>query len=245
MKFELLANTIEQTHQHFLKQASKAVNVSLTLRNWFIGFYIVEFEQKGEDRAKYGEKLFKNLADKIAVRGLGETNLKTSRLFYSIYPEIKVILFAKTHDLLPFSIRQFLTDELPFQNKNIEFETPSLSSTADRNIQYLLQIIQSISFTHFVELLKIENSTKRAFFELLILKTTPNVKELKRQINTLAYERVGFSKNTENAYQLLANKIEPEQAIDAIKSIYSLDFLGLNSDGLVEEKELETALLNL
>ncbi len=138
MKFELLVNTIEQTHQHFLKQATKAVNVSLTLRNWFIGFYIVEFEQKGEDRAKYGEKLFKNLADKIAVRGLGETNLKTSRLFYTIYPEIKEILFTKTHDLLPFSIRQFLTDELPFQKRIIEIQEASMPPTSERNIQYLL-----------------------------------------------------------------------------------------------------------
>ncbi len=79
---------------------------------------------------------------------------------------------------------------------------------------------------------------------MLILKTTPKVKELKRQINTLAFERVGLSNNSEDAYQLLTNKIEPEQAKDAIKSIYSLDFLGLKSDGLVEEKELETALLN-
>lgn len=244
MKFELLVNTIEQTHQHFLKQASKAVNVSLTLRNWFIGFYIVEFEQKGEDRAKYGEKLFKNLADKIAVKGLGETNLKTSRLFYTIYPELKEILFAKTHELLPFSIRQFLTDELTYQNMNIEIKTPSMPLKGDRSIQYLLQMVQRISFTHFVELLKIEDSTKRAFFELLILKTTPKVKELKRQINTLAYERVGLSNSTENAYQILTKKIEPELPIDAIKSIYSLDFLGLKSDSLIEEKELETALLN-
>jgi glutamate mutase epsilon subunit len=70
MKFESLVSVIEHTHVHFQQQAFKAVNVSLTIRNWLIGFYIVEFEQKGEDRAAYGEKLLKSIADRISLRGL-------------------------------------------------------------------------------------------------------------------------------------------------------------------------------
>jgi hypothetical protein len=57
MNFDLLLNTIQQTHTVFQQNAFKAVNMSLTLRNWLIGYYIVEFEQNGEDRAKYGESL--------------------------------------------------------------------------------------------------------------------------------------------------------------------------------------------
>ena len=53
LHFENLVNNIEQIHHHFQQQAVKAVNVSLTIRNWLIGFYIVEFEQNGADRAKY------------------------------------------------------------------------------------------------------------------------------------------------------------------------------------------------
>lgn len=56
MKFDALVNSIEQIHTHFQTEATKAINISLTLRNWLIGFYIVEFEQNGEERAKYGEK---------------------------------------------------------------------------------------------------------------------------------------------------------------------------------------------
>lgn len=52
MNFESLISVIEQTHLHFQQQAIKAVNVSLTVRNWLIGFYIVEFELNGEDRAQ-------------------------------------------------------------------------------------------------------------------------------------------------------------------------------------------------
>jgi hypothetical protein len=49
-----LVQQIQQTHQELSAQASKAVNVSLTLRNWLIGLYITEYEQQGKDRAEYG-----------------------------------------------------------------------------------------------------------------------------------------------------------------------------------------------
>ena len=62
MNFESLVSVVEQTHLHFQQQAVKAVNVSITVRNWLVGYYIVEFEQKGEDRAEYGSKLLSKLA---------------------------------------------------------------------------------------------------------------------------------------------------------------------------------------
>jgi hypothetical protein len=84
MNFELLVNTIQQAHSTFQQSALKSVNRYLTIRNWLIGFYIVEFEQKGEDRAKYGEKLLSELARSLNLKGLSETNLKLSRQFYAI-----------------------------------------------------------------------------------------------------------------------------------------------------------------
>ena len=59
MNFEQLATIITDTHQQLQQSAVKAVNQRLTVRNWLIGFYIVEFEQNGEDRATYGEQLLK------------------------------------------------------------------------------------------------------------------------------------------------------------------------------------------
>ena len=76
MKFDLLVDTIHHTHQSFQQKAIKAVNINLTLRNWLIGYYIVEFEQKGEDRAQYGEQLVPSLSKKLGIKGLAETNLK-------------------------------------------------------------------------------------------------------------------------------------------------------------------------
>ena len=53
--FNLLLNSIKSIHQQLQDSAAKAVNKLLTLRNWLIGYYIVEYEQNGEDRAQYGE----------------------------------------------------------------------------------------------------------------------------------------------------------------------------------------------
>jgi predicted nuclease of restriction endonuclease-like (RecB) superfamily len=250
MNFESLVTHIEETHLHFQRQAVRAVNISISIRNWLLGYYIVEFEQKGEDRAVYGEKIVKNIAEKISIRGLGETNLKLSRQFYKTYPELEGVLFSDFIHLLPPSIGQLSTDQLQdTDNKKStigQSVTDQLSNTnnSTKLSTYYRNILERISYSHFIELIKIENKTKRTFFELLILKTTPSVKEFKRQINTLAYERVGLSENLELANEKLLGKITPELPEQAIKNIYTFDFLGLKADSLIEEKDLESALLN-
>ncbi len=109
MKFDLLVNSIEQTHSYFQEKASKAINVSLTIRNWLIGFYIVNFEQNGEDRAKYGEKLLVKLAERCAtIKGLDERTFRNFRLFYLHYPQIQKV-FANQVQIEP--IRRLLTSE--------------------------------------------------------------------------------------------------------------------------------------
>ncbi len=246
MNFDLLVGTISKTHSHFQQQAAKAVNVSLTLRNWLIGFYIVEFEQKGKDRAAYGSRLIDTLADSLNIKGLGDRNLKLFRQFYLAYIELNEVIIQlvdSPNKSLP-EIMQLLTAQSGFQNIEKEIVQSANAQFTERNGSYLWHLVQHISFTHFVELIKIKDKTKRVFFELLIIKTTPSVQELKRQIDTLAYERVGLSGSTGLAFEQLQHKIVPEQATDAIKSIYLFDFMGLSTSQLVEEKDLETAILD-
>ena len=68
MDFTALINQIDQTHKTLQQNAVKAVNSHITLRNWLIGYYIVEFEQNGEDRAKYGTQLLKELANSLKIK---------------------------------------------------------------------------------------------------------------------------------------------------------------------------------
>lgn len=89
MNFELLVDTISKTHSHFQQQAAKAINVSLTLRNWLIGFYIVKFELNGEDRATYGDKLFETLSSRLkSIKGIDRRSLYRFKDFYLLYPQI-------------------------------------------------------------------------------------------------------------------------------------------------------------
>ncbi len=248
MRFNTLVKNIENTHSAFFKQTANAVNINLSLRNWFIGFYIIEFEQNGKDRAEYGKKLLQSLAEKLNEKGFSYRNLNLFRKFYLTYPEIMQSLTAQS-DLSQFPILQLATAELEEKlqlNKNqlTTINQGSVSQLNSNEKSHLIFLLKKTSFTHFVELMAIENLIKRKFFELLIINTTPSVKELKRQINTLAYERVGLSKNTKEAMQTLQSNIIPAAPNDIVKSHYFLEFLEFNSPELIEENELEQALIN-
>lgn len=87
--FKQLLSTIEHVHQNLQATAASAVNRALTIRNWLIGFYIVEFEQKGKDRAKYGENLIENISKELNhIKGIDRRSLFRFREFYMSYPEI-------------------------------------------------------------------------------------------------------------------------------------------------------------
>ena len=94
--FEHLTQLVEQVHNSAYSSSVKAINRFATIRNYIIGFYIVEYEQNGSDRAKYGDKLLKRLAERINKRGINETLLKVSRAFYNNYPQIQSYLAGKS-----------------------------------------------------------------------------------------------------------------------------------------------------
>lgn len=245
MKYQSLISNIDETHQTLQQSAVKAVNCHITLRNWLIGYYIVEFEQNGEDRAKYGSKLLNKLANSLKIKGLGETNLKQCRKFFQLYPQISQTVsdFLENNAVkFKYLIGQTPSDKfnlvLPNEIEEVQFE----SFEAKKN--YYETVFKQISFSHFIELIKIDNNTKRKFYELSIIKNTLSVRELERQIATLTYERVGLSVNSGLAFQELKSKIVPETTDDAVKSIYFFDFLNLPNAHLVQENQLEEALIN-
>jgi DUF1016 N-terminal domain len=131
MNFSLLVNTIQQAHNTLQQSALKSVNKHLTIRNWLVGFYIVEFEQNGEDRAKYGERLLPELAKAINIRGLSETSLTLQRQFYRVY----------------LQIRQVVTDELEQSGFSVS-PIPQLTTNEFHNSEnQSLTIVQTVFCT--------------------------------------------------------------------------------------------------
>ncbi len=104
LTFETLVESIRQVHEQLSAQAWRAVNISLTLRNWIIGLYIVEFELLGADRANYGEKLLSELAKrltKLKVSNCNRRQLYRYIRFYRLYPQIVGTLSPQLKKLLP------------------------------------------------------------------------------------------------------------------------------------------------
>ena len=72
-------------------QAHQAVNITLVLRNWYIGKRIYQEELNGENRAQYGEEIIKQLAKELQekyTKGFNKTNLYNFYRFYKMYPDI-------------------------------------------------------------------------------------------------------------------------------------------------------------
>jgi len=284
MKFNELIQNIQKISGTLRKNAISAVNIHLTVRNWLIGFYIVEFEQKGEDRAKYGAKLLQNLAEAFNEEGLSYRNLNLYRQFYLVYPQISVYIphfFQKYFGgIWQSPIAKF---QLVDKEEDDIFQTPSaklsnwmkeednsilqspiaeLQSSEEENVgigqtssaqfspdevaeqlPYITELVSKLSFTHFSLLLPIEDLLKRRFYEVECIKGTWSVRELKRQIDTLYFERSGISRKPEELSEKVQEKTEKSTSLDIIKSPFTFEFLGLKAEDVVYESDLEQALI--
>ena len=207
-----------------------------------MGAYLVEFEQGGEDRAEYGESLIPTVAKRLAIRGLPPTTLRLCRTLYLAYPEIRQTLSGELGKGLMMSqlgIQQTLSVVS-------EKGTPQTSAEATRPgfAPPVGQLLEQLTFSHFVELLRIEDPLQRAFYEIECVKGGWSVRELKRQIGSLLFERLGLSTDKEKLLRLTAAVVTPSLPADIIKDPYIFEFLGLKPKEVFRENDLETALLD-
>jgi hypothetical protein len=97
MELSQLLERINSVHTYFQKEAVQQVNTALSLRNWLIGFYLYEYEQQGNDRAAYGERLYKTIAARLKeIKGMSEPRLYLYKDFYLAYPQIFLTLSRKS-----------------------------------------------------------------------------------------------------------------------------------------------------
>ncbi len=229
--FSLLIDNIYQAHEYLNIHAVKSVNICLTLRNFLFGYHIVEYEQNGNDRAKYGDKLLENIASELSAKGLknvSRAELTRFRKFYKTYPQICGTLSHKSLKL-PKQILGTLSQEL---------------QPADFLSVNPIDIITKLPFSHIAELIKIDDPLKRLFYETETIKGTWSVRELRRQISSLFYERTGLSKKPKQLIKETQNASEKLNTIDIIKSPFTFEFLGMKSKDIVYETDLEQAIMD-
>jgi predicted nuclease of restriction endonuclease-like (RecB) superfamily len=235
--FDELSTSILHTHQSAQASAIKAVNQMATLRNWLIGCYIVEYEQKGSDRAKYGERLLKRLEERVNTKGLNETLFLATRRFYLFYPQIG--------QLLEFPIHPTASDKLVVKDPisaTVLQKSEKSATLSPKFVTPASVLISKLSFSHIREIMLQDDPLARFFYETECIKGTWSVRELRRQIATNLYFRSGVSKDPKK----LLSTLEPETNTPAltIRQPFTFEFLGLNAKDVITESDLEDALID-
>ncbi len=233
VSFTQLVGAVTQTHDRFIVLAGKAVNISLTLRNWVIGGYIQQYEQRGADRADYGERLLDRLAQTLQMQGMERMSareLRRYRLLFQRYPGMWESLTPELQKRLPAPA----VSPTPIR----ESLTPKLQRLPTK------ALVENLSFTHFVELLGVPDPLQRAFYELECLLGNWSVRELKRQIASLLYERVGLSTGRKRLIGQARATAHATLARHIVRDPYVLEFLGLKSADVMSESALEDQLLD-
>jgi predicted nuclease of restriction endonuclease-like (RecB) superfamily len=106
------------------------------------------------------------------------------------------------------------------------------------------KLVEKLSFTHLAELIKIDDPLKRTYYEVECIKGCWSVRELKRQIASLYYERSGLSKNKEKLAEMVRSGAEAAEPKLAIRDPYIFEFLGLKPKEVMGESDLEDGLLD-
>ena len=242
--FSALVAAIRQVDEHMTAQTSRAVNISLTLRNWLIGCYIEEYERSGVDRAAYGERLMDELAKALQNHGLSRCDRRELYRYRQLYLTYPQIVEAVTPQFVPdserFPIWQALSaksDPTVLSGQIVESATPQLRVPGRK-------LIERLSFTHLSELIAIDDPLKRAFYEIECIRGNWSVRELKRQIGSLYHERSGLSIDKEELADLAQSGAEQTEPKLAIRDPYIFEFLGIKSREVMGESDLEDALLD-
>jgi len=146
MDYRNLIHSLAEIQEEFQLQAIRAVNSSLTLRNWLFGWYITEFEQNGKDRALYGQKLLNSISKELRslnIPNTDERELRRYRQFYLIYPAIYKLI--KDTPLI-----RGMLPPISHSGKGSQ-ETQNWEITVPDS--HYSRLCSSVSYSHFVELI--------------------------------------------------------------------------------------------
>lgn len=226
MNFEQLIAVCQKTHEEIQHRAVRAVDLSLVVRNWLFGCYLVEYEQQGVDRAQYGAGLVDALTARLkplGIKGVSTTRLRLYRTFYREYQSINRAFPS-----------EFVSSDTGHAIR------PTVSG------EWIQQLAQqfTLGWSHYVELLTMDDPDERRFYEIEASQNQWSVRELQRQIASSLYQRLALSRDKDEIRRLAAEGQVVEKAADLIKNPLILEFLGLEERPHYSEHELESAIID-
>ena len=230
-RYDRLLDTIGNRLQGARTTAISFINQQMLECYWDIGKHIVNYEQKGKQRADYGTALLRNLSKDLKARfgkGFGLSNLQYMRLFFLKYPEF-----------INNSIYQ--TSGKLVSGKKQKYQTSGKSKKAATK-KY--QTSGKLTWSHYCELLSISDDLARTFYERQAIKENWSFRELKRQIDSSLFQRLALSKNKRGVHALANKGHKVKETKDVIKDPYVFEFLKLPKDGIIKERGLEKKLID-
>lgn len=251
MNFESLVGHINQVQNVLQAQAAHAVNLSLTARNWLVGYYIVEFEQHGEDRAKYGDKLINRLAKEINRKGFEPRRLREYRQVYIVYPQLGVAIesylqknsqWVSSSGVIP--IWQTASAKLQTPENQADGIWRSASAKLEEWETPPDRLFYRLNFSSLLYIAGLEEPLKRAFYEQEAIRGCWTYRELDRQVSSQYYERMGLSKDKKTLQKLAVKNAQQLAPRDILHNPVTLEFLGIESQEVYTETKLESYILN-
>jgi predicted nuclease of restriction endonuclease-like (RecB) superfamily len=215
--------------------ALQAVNAAMLAAYWHVGREIVEAEQRGRERAGYGERLIKELSKHLTAqfgKGFSISNLKLIRQFYLTFqdrsPQIGYTVSSQLGSvvLAPAALAAEANQE-----------TNSGRSESGRLLR------PELSWSHYRVLMRVDKPEARSFYEVECSKARWSVRELERQVGSLLYERLALSRDKEGLLALAEQGHEVQKPEDLVKDPYVLEFTGLPEATRWQEGDLEAALI--
>ena len=233
----------QQTHQQLVAAANRTIDTHLVARNFLFGLYIVHFEQEGADRASYGKQTLKALSQALksaAGRGFSVDNLELMRRFYLQFrSDVLRSPISETPSRISLS-GEPKKSETPSRNLSESQwpDQPSREMVSDLPRRFTL------GWSHYVELLTLDDSAERRFYEIEAAANHWSVRELQRQIASSLYQRLALSRDKDEVRRLAVEGQVVEKAADLIKNPLILEFLGLEEHPHYSEDDLESAIID-
>ena len=226
--FERVSIVIENTRQ----MIASTINTGEVYAKYEIGRHIVESEQNGEQRAQYGKHILKDLSEKLTATygaGWSYSNLRQIRQFYIIYSNLTNTVCQIKND------NRYLSNSVK--------QTTKYDNETNIGLNNLDRPKFSLSWSHYLILMRIENPDERSFYEIECNRQMWSVRQLSRQVNSSLYERLALSRDKDSVIRLAQDGLIVEKPSDIIKNPITLEFLGLKPDAIYTESKLENAII--
>ena len=246
--FDGLVGRISAVSDALRDDALAVVNRSVTARAWITGCYIVEYEQHGRDRAKYGERLLSCIEERLGHESFSVASLKKYRQFFLIYPDLAAAVVGFVADRIGKGYSPII--QLPPSSSPIG-ESAIIRSTSGPLVEkpgigpaIAPQVLFSrLSYTHILQLLSLPDDLQRTFYAYSAIRGTWSVRELRRQIGSRFYERSGWSRDPAKLARLAATGTEKATARETLRAPHVFEFLGLAAKDVWEESDLEQSII--